>query len=274
MIFINRSGVLAESASIQSKNNLSPIYSIGKKGVVSQEQDGPIENQFDISYYLDLNREPSFAQIDRIKNITGLFSGITISIANISGLNCYLTDYKIGINPNSLVKVDASFVSYENLTGSLGVKPTGVISISDFSGNLAMGWTTHVVSGTSYLNAPIYNFNYSFSVEWEPSYILGRQTPIQVDFISAKESFDFVRDTYNFINITGEEVARNNNLAFINNNNNDSTINLYGYSYIADSSRTTPTLSINLTGAKVQSSDFEIGVDDFGRNTFQAVNYY
>jgi len=273
-VTVNGTGILADSVSIASTNALIPIYSLGKKGMGSQEPDGPIENQISLSYYLDLGREPIFPLLNTIKSITGIYSGITLSIANVTGLRCYLTKYQLVSTPNTLCKVNASFVSFHSLTGSLASRPLGIYPDADFSGRLAMGWTTHPISLTSYQTSPIYNLNYSFNAEWEPIYILGQGDPFEIQFLNGEEEIEIIKDTFKVVQLTGEELVQNSSSAAINTNGNDPLINLYGYKLISDNTLTSPTLNINISGAEILRSNITSEVDNYIRNTIIAKKYF
>ena len=69
-IKVNGTGLLAESASIQSSNSISPVYAIGQKGVSNTVPEGPVTHDFRISYYIHLDKEPCLAEVNNIKNIT------------------------------------------------------------------------------------------------------------------------------------------------------------------------------------------------------------
>lgn len=276
VVRINESGVMADSVNIQTDNGLAPVYVIGKRGILGQNSESPIENRFNISYYLNLSKEPTYPIVCTLKNLIGQYHGTTIDACGITGYNCYLLNYGLKVAPNQLVQVTTSWISYQPLSGDINIRPTGDRSLffTGYSGNLAMGWTTHIVSGTSYLTAPTYDFEYSFTPNWQPIYHLNRRVPSQVEFFGATEKMSFTRDTFKHLPYSGEIAARDSNSAFIKTNGNDADIDFYGYNYINDPTQTVPTMSISLTDAMIENIDLQAAIDDIVRTITTVAKYY
>lgn len=270
---INGTGILAESASINSANATEPGYFIGKKGVFNQVPEGPIQHNIQVSYFVHLTQEPVFALTNLFKTITGSYTGIDVEIGGVTGQQCFLTNYSLQSLPNELVKANATFISYVPLSGNFSDRPAGEV-VSTYSGNMAMGWTTHVLSGSSHLTAPIYDFNYDYSVNWQPQYILGQSSPTQVDLLGSIESITVTRDVYRHIQFTGEIAVYNSDNAPIRGFSNDQSVDLINYNFIANSNLTSPSLTISISGARLKSSDIDIAVNNFMRNKLTLLNYY
>lgn len=268
---VNNSGLLAESVTVESQNEIQPAYVLGKKGILNQVPEGPIETTFNISYYVKLDQEPVFAIVNELKNLTGSYTGVNIEVAGCTGFQSYLVNYNLRSLPNELVKATANFITYTNLSGSLRESPQA--SVTGISGNLAIGWTTHVVSGNSYLTSPIYELEYSFDANWAPTYILGQSTPCSVEMLNGQETITVVRDVYKHIQFTGEEACEGNN-ALIPTHSNDKSIDILSYSFIGDNSITTPVLTIDITGFRIKTINLEAKIDDWPRTVTNIIKNY
>lgn len=273
-ITVGSTGILAESVRIRAENSIEPVYALGFRGVLNQVPEGPIRGQINLTYALNLQSEPVFPLINTFKNLTGSYEGITIVAAGITGYNCYLTNYSIKSSPNQIVYAEASFVTFRALSGNLRERITNENGIANFSGYLGNGWSTHILSGTSYLTAPIYNFDYSLSLQWEPNYIFGSALPLQIDLLNMSERMVFVRDTYHHIQFSGEEASRDTNNAYLRKNNSDNEINFLRYDFISDSNATFPSLVISLSGTRIKSSDAELQLDDFAKTITEITKFY
>lgn len=267
---VNGSGILAESASISSKNTLDGAYSIGNKGICNQIPKGGIENNFSLSYYINLSGEPCFSEISNIKSITGLYGGINIEVGGITGFNCLLSNYQLQVSDNQLVKAQADFISYKALSGQFTARPAGDV-VNVISGMLSIGWTTIVISGSGYIGSPVYEFGYSFSPSWQPLFVLGKAEPLQVDFMSADEKLTFIRDTNTIIHFSGFHVTGNQYFPGSAGNPN---ITLYRYDYVSNTGATSPSLLISMSGARLHNFDTEIKINDFIKTKSTAYNYF
>ena len=87
LVLVNGTGIVCENASINSDNNLLPIYTIGRQGISNTIPNGPIGTYFNLSYYPDFKKEVVFSQLNHIKGLTvdTLYSGISIIIGGITG---------------------------------------------------------------------------------------------------------------------------------------------------------------------------------------------
>lgn len=272
-IMVDNSGLLADSVSLNAQTNIQPIYGIGKRGIFNQSPEGPTEGNINISYFLNLQKEPIFPITATLKNLTGNYNGATIIIGGITGYQCYLTEYQIKNVPNQLTKVSASFVTFKPFSGMLRNRVSGEVAMSGFSGYLAHGWTTQILSGTSYLTAPIYDFGYSFNVEWQPIYVLGNQLSNDVILSKMTEQVSFIRDTYHHIQFSGEEATKTSSNAFLQKNSNNE-INLLPYIFVSDTGAGSPSITISLSGFRIRNSELNAQADDFVRTSVEATKHY
>ena len=67
-VTVNGTGILANSASISSRNQIQPVRVLGRKGIAFQAPAGPIQSDFSISYLPETNNEPNY---NIVKALTG-----------------------------------------------------------------------------------------------------------------------------------------------------------------------------------------------------------
>lgn len=262
-VIFNGTGIMAENASFISKNQLTPISILNRKGVVNQNTHGGIESNFSIAYIIEAN-DPIFVHSQFIKtghqNIH--FDGNALSIGGITG-NCYLTDYSLEISPNQIVKGNASFISYNELTGTIQQKPNSNFNVLSGNGVLH-GWTTYINSLNNN-NPPTYDFNYSMSVNWKPIYCMGGVFPIQINLMGGKETFKMAKDYYTGIQFSGQN-ATGAWSTF------DNFIRINELNYLpANSSYNN--LTLNMSGAKITEIELQPS-DDFVKVIGTAENYF
>lgn len=231
IVLVNGTGIICENASINSTNELLPVYSIGRQGVSDTVPNGPINTSFNLSYYPDLKKEVIFSQLNTIKTITAdnLYSGISIIVGGITGKHCYLQNFTINAQPNDTLTANATFISYFQPVGDL----LKLRKITGSFQNFGHGWTTFVGGSGNINTFPTYELNYNFGAEWQPTYILGRVTPIQTNLLSATERLDLLIDKYYNIEFSGDSVCNK-----LLSGNNCSGINFSGLGMLCSSSMT------------------------------------
>ena len=274
---ISNTGVLADAASINSKNNIEPAYILGRRKTLGQFPEGPLETVINISHYLMVSGDPIIPLLDTLKGLTSEipYSGLnTIVIGGITGYNCYLTNCSLRSAPNELTKLNTSFVTFENLSGQFRNKPNPQIElVSGISGMLGMGWNTAILSGGAYIVNPIYDFNYDFRANWTAIYPLNRKTPNQVELETATDRISFVKDQYFHILHSGQEASNIEATQFIQSFPADNSIDISGYG-IGTFVNSLPPITISLQGARIQSSEVSARVDDFVKTTTTINSYY
>lgn len=245
---INSSGILAESASINAENTLSPIYAVGKRGILNQSPAGNNPLSFRFNYIAEISHEPNFSTVDLIKNLIddSSYEGVTLEIGGITGFNCYLESYTLKSVPNDLVKASATYLTFSPLAGNLRNKR----NYTQYNANnaLAHGWMTFVLSRTDAIQVPTYEFNYEFNAKWEPVYIIGQPEPSQVKLQDASERTMLVRDVFYNIQFSGEDACN----SLINCQYDDQNIEIFNLAFLCTG---------NYTGdlyynAPFQASDF------------------
>ena len=123
-VAVNRTGVLAHSATINSNNSIEPAYVVGYRKPVRQLPFGGINTVFNISYYPDIDAEPNLAVVNKIKNLSNdaYYNGEKIEIGGITHNYCFLTSYGIKISPNNIIEANATYVTYYDLCGDIRPK--------------------------------------------------------------------------------------------------------------------------------------------------------
>jgi len=128
------------------------------------------------------------------------------------------------------------------------------------------GWTTYISSSGNKLIAPTYEFNYKFTANWEPIYIIGQKDPYEVHLMNGTEEMSFVRDSFTHIQFSGEEVTG----AFIT---GDWLIELYNYQLIATRTNS-GALIFDVSGAKITDTRLIANMGDFCKSATTIRRYY
>lgn len=266
-VVINGSGIMADSASVSTRNDLQEVYILGRKGIVGQVPKGPLQSSFSVDYYLKTSHDHALNTISvlRTGHNTINYPPDMISIGGITGAS-YLSKFSISVDPTLPVKAKCDYICFDQPSGTLSSKLTDNISynISNISG-IAHGYTSYVTSSTNYVTGRVYNFDYSCDINWVPVYILGNKFPVQVQFQSAKESFSLTSDVYTGIQFSGQPLSGNLNLA-------DATVDLYGLGFIKGVNNYLT--QISLSGAIVKENETSVQLDDFVRIKTNAENFF
>jgi len=263
-IAINGSGILADSASISQVNYLDPAYILEKRGEMSQPVKDSIRSTMDISYFVEVDNEPSMGIVNSIKQFRTddhEAQPFVIELANISG-SFYLEDYSMRVQPNATVRAQASFVSYHPLTGDIGVKRTGENAIAyNKSSSLAHGWTTFITNSGTAREVPIYEFTYQFRAQWNPLYTIGHTYPRQVQLLSAGEMIVLDKDNFRHISFSGEKVEE----AFLADYGDDLNIDVVRLQLHCDEDATKK-LEIGISGGTIVNSRLQTQIGEMARS--------
>jgi len=271
-VAINKSGILAQNASISTNNSIEAAYCLGYVRPINQLPFGPIQTTFNASYIPEISQEPNYAVVNKIKvmlNDSG-YMGEKVELAGLTHNYCYLDDYSLKVSTNNLVEAGVSYSTFWELCGDLRQKSNRIDYIN--RGNVCHSWTTQILGSGDYLLRPVYDFNYDFKVSWQPIYIIGSKSPTEVKLLGAQESISFMMDIYRNISFTGEDVYGNllegngGNIQF----KNLSIMCSDGCGSTGDDG----SLSINISGFKIKSVNPAVQVGQFLRVQYQASKYY
>lgn len=203
-VVVNFSGLVAESASIDSENSLAALYSLGKIGIFQQAPQDNLKSIFSFSYYPEISLEPNFNVVSFIKQLTNeIWSGITLEIGGVTGYNCFLQSYSLTATPNNTVKAQATYITYFPLSGD--VKSKSNLVNYNIDNSIAHGWTTFIGSQDNALIIPTYQLDYQFSANWEAVNIIGQTTPSQMILQEGSEQMIIIRDKNYNIQFSGQE---------------------------------------------------------------------
>lgn len=283
-VTINGTGLVCEAAQIDSKNSLTPIYVLGKKGTISQSPNGSIENVFNINYYIDLKREPSYGISNQIKTLTddGSYSGVAIAVGGITGRSCFLNSYSFSVQPNDLIRANATYTSFRPLIGNLAFLSGDYYNTIQTLGH---AWTTYALSTGNVTSLPVYKLDYNFQAEWKPTYTISRPYPVQVNLMSASEEISVLIDRYYDIRFSGESPMLR---LFSGGAINDSGIKVSGLAVLCTGGNlasgsgyaqsfgfeNVAGMVINISGFRISNVNINAQVDDFVNNRTTFKRYY
>lgn len=280
---------MAQNVTLNSANSVIPIQSVGKRGFFDYIPSGPVTHTLSISYVLKTESEPNYQIYNSLKNLSDSSSHVPVNIkmGGISG-DFYLNSYSVSSSPNMLSTAQANYISfsktldgylndakqsnYEFLTtesgedfitedGSALIITEGSLDyVGEYTG-LANGWTTFLYENGSIAQDPVYDFNYSFQAEWEPSYIIGSKIPSQVDLMNYRESISLVREVYTKPKFSGEDIyLSQDETGNFDGTAKDLNLRIYGLYQLCDGNG--DYLSFALSGANITSSTVEYKLND------------
>lgn len=257
-VSVQSTGIIAESASVSTRNALEPIRTIGRIGVINQAPFGPLISTFNFSYFPELDREPNFATAETIKNLTGdyLWSGLTLAVGGITGSGCYLQNYSLEAQPNDTVRATASYVSFRPLLGVIAQK-TGDIGYNRQNA-VAHGWTVHVTDSGNSLDTPTYSFGYGLGASWEPTYVGGRTDPVQVNLMDGSETVSFTKDVAKFTLHSGEDPS-----LYLGSTGIYTGLDMLNVLFVGGQQQGLAAITLSLSGYKITQSSVSAGLDDF-----------
>lgn len=268
-VTLNGSGIMAESAEISISPSLSPVYSLGRRGIWNQVPVEPIKANISIDYFLETFFDHNKNTIDFFKtgDIATYAPCNTIVIGNITGSG-YLESFSFNAQPNAPIIASADFICYHELIGNLQERNGRIKYNTSNSSGLAHSYGLHITSSGNSQIVPTYSLSYNFSADWTPVYGIGNKNPIQVNYLGATERFNLIRDVYTGLNlISGVSVS-----GYLN-TTGDTNIDLISLNSITNKSNLS-TMNFNLSGAKVTSNSINAQIDDFVRIQTIAINYF
>ena len=285
-VAINGSGVMADSASINTNNNLEPIRSVGKKGIIYQAPAGPLETTYEISYLVETNNEPNYNIVQALRSIENSFhnKGVVVEVGGISAL-CYLRTYSLTSSPNEPVRAQVNYQSFKPTTGSLSENTISPVSYnSQRSSGIAHGWTSYATTSATALTNKTYGFDYNFEMAWEPAFAFQRLEPYDVRFINATETIKLTKDTSYDVLFSGSSAAA----ALLSSGElvkegeiqrvpADKSIKLQSVGVLCRSPLEAPyfsTLSFDLADSTIVATETTAALDDLVKTVLTLKNYY
>jgi hypothetical protein len=262
-VVINGSGILADSASVQSVNYLDPAYVLEKRGEAGQPVKDSIRSMVQISYMVEADNEPNLEIIETIKQFRSddhVAKGFTVEVAGVSG-TFYVQDYTLALKPNSAAQASVQFVTYEPLKGSLSSKKVGGDAVNyNQSNSIVNGWNTFITSSGAHGEFPTYDFSYQFRAQWVPIYAIGGKYPKQVQLMNASEMLNLTSSVHRHITFSGERAED----AFSTEFGSDMVIEAFEVDLLCDSLENSH-LSLTMSGGLVVNTSLEARVGDIVR---------
>lgn len=272
-IAVNGSGILANNCSISTNNSIEAAYILGHIRPINQLPQGSLKTTLNTSYLPVINQEPNFATVNKIKSMLNDFNylGEKVEFAGLHHDYWFMDNYSLKIQPNNIVESNVVYSTYWELCGDLRQKSNNINYLGD--GSICHAWTTYILNTGDYLNVPVYDLSYDFSVEWRPVYVIGKKYPIEMRLLNAVETLSFSLDIYNRVLFTGQDLYPN---IFNSNNGN---LELKNVSLVCLEDCNNPnnsqnTLSINISGFKIKSVNPESQVGQYLRINYVANKYY
>jgi hypothetical protein len=272
----NATGVLASQISLSMKNNVRPVYNIGRAGTVFQGAQGPAEASIDISYVLETESEPFFETVRLIKRRKDQSPKTRISFAGTTG-DYYLNSYSMRAMPNQSVQASASLTCYNLVSGVNAndfVKKGDIAPTINYNTtkSIAHAWSTYLVeSGNHPKKNPTMELNYSFNANHAPVYVINKQVPIQCSFIGASETVETVKAKLYNAHVSGIS-GQKTNIADTGTYLGDLTI--APVLLVCSDDKPDQSLTIDLSGAYITSTDVDGKVNDFPKTKIRAEKYF
>jgi hypothetical protein len=195
-ISINNTGLMADSASVNFRYPIRPVYNVGKVGVFNRVMDGGSTTEISLNYISEVYRDPNFGILNYVKNTNSNdYDKFIVCVGGISGISV-LESLSFTLAVNEPLSVSAGYVSYQPTSGTLREQTNNNYNPSGTSG-IAHSWTTKFYNGTNLITTGnFYSLSYQYRANWNPIYTIGNTYPIQIDFNSAEETIEVVRDFY------------------------------------------------------------------------------
>ncbi len=205
LISINNVRIMAERVSISESNKISASYSIGASSSIGHKQEGPFDGSIRIDYFIETNNEPNYSIVTGLKVYQSNHNavGIVIAGAYFSG---FLSSYSFNLSPNSLIPASVEYNYFSSRSGQFLNVDAGYTGYNTSQGSgLAHYWTSIIVNNN--ITGEIIEAGYSFNVNWEPKYKIGKTFPYAVSFLSAEEKIEIMSEYDGRIYPTGEALT-------------------------------------------------------------------
>lgn len=265
-VAINRSGIMATSASISATNSLTPLQSIGYQSNINQSPNDSIRNITQINYIPEINNEQNYLTLQSLKTLKNTipYTGNRIEIAGVVQEFCFLTNYSLKLFPNGMSEASVQYESYWPLCANQVKMKEGRFNY-DADGTIPHGWGAIITSSQN--DGEIYEFNYSFKPTWSPVYSIGNKYPSQVELMAVEETFNLSTNIFQEPSFYGIDLENN----IITGNSN---IKLYDLTKICYPNEIVDHLSFSISGAKIRDCELSVSVGDILRTNISAFNYY
>jgi hypothetical protein len=240
------SPLFANSASFSFDAPIEAVRSLGQQNAIADIVNGPIEGTLNIDYIISSASHPGKTISDNI--IAGTYTPVSVAIGGRTFSSGFLSSYSLSAEQNSIINASLSFNVYGPLT-VLGM-------VSSSPGNSTTNTIAHGSNSAVATEANSISFEYNFSVEWEPIYVLNSASPTAVVFRSAEET----------LNVRGPNIGKT--VEICQGNGTTATAN------IGALCGNTSLFSITMSNAKIQSSESSVDAGDFVQGSYVLVKNY
>ena len=192
-VIVRDKKILAQNATINQSNSLSPLKVIGYKNVLNMSPTDGVKNSIKIDYTPETDNEPNHTLSQLMTQYEYFPVEIKIAGYIVTG---YLNSYSLSIEENSPVKASAEYSIFHEITDIISEQsPTGYLNYNRLNGNgIAHYWSSKVTDSSLTERASVISLNYDFRANWQPVYKIGSPIPSQVTFLGAQETFDFTSE--------------------------------------------------------------------------------
>ncbi len=203
-ISVNGSYILADSLSLTENGEQKPLYTLNNSRPYDNSPQG-IKNNLSISYFLEATNEPNSTIIENWKSQNG--TGNLFALLNIAGVitSGYLNNFSFSILPNQAIKANAGYLIFNEFTNFSSQLSSFALNYNNTGITLSHYWSAKLQSGnTELLDTNIMQLSYDWSSDIQPIYSLNsKNTPCQVNCLSATETIDILSEIQNTIKYSG-----------------------------------------------------------------------
>lgn len=207
-ISINGTNIICQSASVSQQSEQKPLYGINYTSPMDYSPDS-LKNSLTISYLMEISGEPNYNIISGLKlsNITGNTQAI-INLGNVQ-FTGFLNKFSYSVAPMETIKAQATydiFTPIPNIFSQGNTTDGNLYNLTNSSG-LSNYFSAYLCSGnTNVLNSNILQFDYNFSCNVVPIYVIGKTYPIQIYISEAIESLNTISEIQNNNQFSGQNL--------------------------------------------------------------------
>ena len=258
--------MLCQSISINEQSSLSPIYAMGYRGSNYQSPSGPNKTTISVSYFCEITGDIPNTLLNQVKSYDSNSFPARVVVAGKTG-SAYLTRYSLSCPQHSPVVANAEFDVYHELSGQYVEQSSSIVNQYNSSNGSGIGhyWSTYPVSHNGLATGQLIDFNYSASLEWRPTYKIGTNIPVEVDFLKGNEEFSLNHEN------TGVQITYSGRL-IEENFPNFHKIELYPLSYSFGNS-TANKITLFLASGEITSNRVDLREDSTTINSTSVVKY-
>lgn len=199
---VNGTQLIADSINISQELSNTPNYVIGNQFPIDRTS-RTLNTKIAVSYYTDIYspivQEPNYVLINNWKNdpTTELNVNLNIGGVNMTG---YLDNYAFDIIPNQPIKVQASYIVFQEINDNIANQSWINLSTGYSANTKGHGWTIFLFnnSSTYRIENPTGNLidlRYNFNATILPKYKIGSPFPSQIISIDANENIQITHES-------------------------------------------------------------------------------